>query len=133
MKDSYVLGATCWITYNFYKVFINRKKILLNTFFLLLNLLIIYNTKSYVIISLLPGMLIWLNNSYIKSIKSYTAKLIFFPLLSSIIILIAFLSFENISSLMGVYGNVDTAIEKAQIIQEDLLREEQYGNNNYNW
>ena len=32
---------------------------------------------------------------------------------------------------MGVYGNVDSALEQAQIIQEDLLREEQYGGNNY--
>ena len=33
---------------------------------------------------------------------------------------------------MGVYGNVDTAIQQAQIIQDDLLREDQYGANNYN-
>ena len=33
---------------------------------------------------------------------------------------------------MGVYGDVDTAIQQAQVIQEDLLREEQYGGNNYN-
>jgi hypothetical protein len=33
---------------------------------------------------------------------------------------------------MGVYGNVDTAIQQAQIIQDDLLREESYGSNSYN-
>ena len=32
---------------------------------------------------------------------------------------------------MGVYGDVDSAIQHAQVIQEDLLREEQYGGNNY--
>ncbi len=26
MKDSYMLGATCWLTCNFYNVFISRKK-----------------------------------------------------------------------------------------------------------
>ena len=33
---------------------------------------------------------------------------------------------------MGVYGGVDSAIKQAQIIQQDLLREDQYGGNNYN-
>ena len=33
---------------------------------------------------------------------------------------------------MGAYGGVDSAIKQAQIIQQDLLREEQYGGNNYN-
>ena len=32
---------------------------------------------------------------------------------------------------MGVYGDVDSAVQQAQVIQEDLLRNEQYGNNNY--
>ena len=33
---------------------------------------------------------------------------------------------------MGSYGDVDKAINQAQIIQQDLLREGQYGSNNYN-
>ena len=33
---------------------------------------------------------------------------------------------------MGVYGDVDTAIEQAQVIQQDLLRDEAYGSNSYN-
>jgi hypothetical protein len=33
---------------------------------------------------------------------------------------------------MGVYGNVDSAIQQAQTVQQDLLREEAYGANSYN-
>ncbi len=40
--------------------------------------------------------------------------------------------YRNMGSLMGDYGNIDQAVEKAKIIQQDLLREEQYGGNNYN-
>ena len=39
---------------------------------------------------------------------------------------------QKYGSLMGDYGNIDQAVEKAKIIQQDLLREEQYGGNNYN-
>ena len=131
MKDSYVLGATCWITFNFYRVFIKREKIVVNTIFIVFNLFIIINTKAYVIISLLPGMLLWLNNAYLQNVKSTIGKFILFPLLISIISLIGFYGFYNLSSFMGVYGDVDTAIQQAQVIQEDLLREDQYGGNNY--
>ena len=44
MKDSYVLGATCWITYNFYQILIARK-IIWNILFFALNLFLILNTK----------------------------------------------------------------------------------------
>ena len=51
MKDSYTVSSACWITYNFYMVFI-EKKVLINTTFLLINLLLIINIKPYVILSL---------------------------------------------------------------------------------
>ena len=40
--------------------------------FLLLNLFIILNTKAYVIMSLLPGMLLWVNSAYLKNTKGYS-------------------------------------------------------------
>ncbi len=54
MKDSYVLGSSCWVTYNFYKVFIERKKLFWNIIFLILNIFILLNTKAYVLISIFP-------------------------------------------------------------------------------
>ena len=131
MKDSFVLGATCWITYNFYKIFIDRRKVLLNVIFLFFNLLLIINIKSYIIISLLPGMLIWLNNSYLKSFNNAFVKVFIFPFIILSFSIVGYFSINSLSSLMGVYGGVDTAIEQAQIIQDDLSRVEQYGGNNY--
>ncbi|MFL2585877.1 MAG: hypothetical protein ACJ0QO_04420 [Parvicellaceae bacterium] len=131
MKDSFVLGATCWISYNFYQVFIARKKIIFNAMLLVVNLFIILTIKAYVITSLVPGMLLWLNSAYIKNINSSLGKVFIFPILLTAIGLIGFYIFENLSSLMGVYGNVDTALQQAQVIQEDLLREDQYGSNSY--
>ena len=32
MKDSFVLGSCCWATFNFFQVFISKKKIFLNVF-----------------------------------------------------------------------------------------------------
>ena len=131
MKDSYVLGATCWITYNFFKIFILRKQLFVNSIFLVINLFMIINIKSYVIISLIPGMLLWLNSAYLKNISSSLAKFFLFPVVLLAVVFAGIFLFNNLSSMMGVYGNVDSAIQQAQVIQQDLLREEQYGGNNY--
>ena len=131
MKDSYTLSAACWLTYNFYMTLILRKKVIINSIFLLINLFIIINIKPYVILSLLPGTILWINSAYLKKIKNRLLKILVLPLISIVIILIGFNVFQNLSSLMGVYGEVDSAIEQAQVIRSDLLRSDQYGSNNY--
>jgi len=131
MKDSYTVSSACWITYNFYMVLILRKKVVINAIFLLINLFIIVNMKPYVILSLLPGIILWLNSAYLKQIKNRLLKILILPLLSVTILIVGLSVFQNLSSLMGVYGEVDSAIEQAQVIRTDLLRSDQYGSNNY--
>ena len=131
MKDSYTVSSACWLTYNFYMVLILRKKVLVNAIFLLINLFIIVNMKPYVVLSLLPGIILWLNSAYLKKIKNTLLKILILPLLFAGILIIGFYVFQNLSSLMGVYGEVDSAIEQAQVIRSDLLRSDQYGSNNY--
>ena len=131
MKDTFVLSSTCWVSYNFYMVFIERRKILINFFFFSVNIIIILNIKSYVILSLLPGMLVWLNSAYLKNIKNKFIKTVSFPLIFSIVGFIGFVAFSNVNSLMGKYKDVNSAIKQAKIIQQDLLRDEQYGSNSY--
>src|SRR5690606_23425460 len=41
MKDTFIVSSVCWVTYNFYKVFIKRERVWLNLAFLLLNFWII--------------------------------------------------------------------------------------------
>lgn len=131
MKDSFVLGSTCWISYNFYQVFISRKKKLINLILLIFNLTIILSLKPYVVISLVPGMLLWINSAYLKIINNKILKALSLPFLIGVIMFAGFLLFENLSSSMGVYGGVETAIEQAQVIQDDLSRTNQYGDNYY--
>ena len=131
LKDSYTVSSACWLTYCFYMVFIKRKKVFWNFIFLMFNLFLIVNIKPYVVVSLIPGVLLWLNSAYLKTIKNKLLKILILPLLSVVISIVGIYVFQNLSSLMGVYGEVDTAIEQAQVIRSDLLRSEQYGNNNY--
>ena len=132
MKDSYVLAAACWFSYNFYHVFITRKKILINALLLIFNISMIITLKPYVVLSILPGALLWLNSAYIKQISSGFIKMLVIPLLGLVILGGGFFLYRNMGSLMGDYGNIEKKKKKAKIIQQDLLREEQYGGNSYN-
>ena len=118
MKDSYVLSATCWISYNFYKVFIQRRKIIFNAVLLVFNLILILNIKSYILISLIPGMLLWLNNTYLQSIRNPFFRPLIFPVILIFISFLGFYTFQNISTFMGVYGDVDSAIQKLKLFKE---------------
>lgn len=133
MKDSFVLGSICWISHCFYYGLIKRKKIIINIFILIVNFTIIINIKPYIAIAAIPGMLIWMNNGIIKSLKSSFAKFVLRPLIFVLIILIGGSIFNNLDTIgLSQYENVDQTIEQAQVIQQDLLREDQYGGNNYN-
>jgi len=131
MKDTYIIGSTCWISYNFYQIFIARKKVYVNLFFFIVNFIIIINIKSYILISLLPSMLIWLNQAYIRKIKSALFRVILLPFTLLFMTITGFYIFGNVGESMGDYGNVDSAIEKAKVTQQDLLREDSYGSNSY--
>jgi hypothetical protein len=91
----------------------------------------ILNCKSYILISLIPGFLFWINNSYLKNIKNTVIRVLVFPALILIFIGSGALIFNSLSDSMGVYGSLEGAIRKAQITQDDLLREWHYGGNNY--
>lgn len=132
MKDTYIIGATCWITYNFYQILINRKKLLINILLFIFNFIIILNIKPYVIGCLIPAMILWVNQAYLRKIKSSFFRFIILPFTIVIFASGGLYLFQNVSQSMGDYGNFDSAIERAKITQQDLLREEQYGSNNYN-
>jgi len=82
--------------------------------------------------SLIPGMVLWINSAYLKKIKNPFLKTFIFPIFVLVFGFLGFYSFNNIAGQMGVYGDVDSAILQAQVIQDDLLRSDQYGDNNYN-
>ena len=76
-------------------------------------------------------MLLWLNFHYLNSIENKILKYISIPFVFLLFFSIGFISFNGLSESLGVYGNVDSVVKKVQVTKQDLLREEQYGSNNY--
>ena len=132
MKDSFVFGATCWVFYNFYKIFQIKKQIIINMILLIFNFLIIINIKTYIAIAIFSGFLTWFYGLRVESIKTTFVRFLFVPI-ALILFISSFLILYNNLEILGLqeYQDVDQTLEQAQVIQQDLLRDEQYGSNSY--
>ncbi|MDA9665967.1 hypothetical protein N9T75_00360, partial [Bacteroidota bacterium] len=102
MKDSFMLGATCWITSNIYYLFVAQKKMFWNICFLILNTVMVLNCKPYILISLIPGFLFWINNNYLKSVKNKLIRILIFPAVILAFSGLGALIFNGLSGSMGV-------------------------------
>ncbi len=97
MKDSITLGASGWLFYAFYFVFIKRKDILRNGVILSLSILIILSIKIYILLCFMPAAFYWIFLEYRTKIKSYAIRAISLPLITIITIPLSFLAFNRIA------------------------------------
>jgi len=130
MKDTLALTGICWLIILSHKMFIKNKLSVINFLGFGLSIYIIFTVKTYLLLALLPGLVIWFNFQGITAIKSTFVKVIIFPaiFIGSTLGLSAFY-FAN-SMLFGVYG-AESILQEAAKVQQDLVREESYGTNNF--
>ncbi len=126
-KDSYCfwcVGYLFYYLYSFQKT--KQKKYLL---YLLLPAFIIVNIKPYILVAAIPASFTFFLQNVTKKYKSSFVKLIVLPIASVIIFGIFLYAYNVFSVYFGDYA-IDRVIKKAQITQDDLLRE-QYGDNKF--
>lgn len=134
LKDSWTIAAAGWLTYSFYNIFIKKtkKSFIKYSITSLISSFILLSVKPYILFSLLFGFFIWILFHRLKSIKSNFHRIIIFP---SIFILSWVVGSTVISYtgkiVGGDYESLDKMVNKADVIRSDLVRSEQYGNNNF--
>ncbi|MDD2636299.1 MAG: hypothetical protein PHW82_12485 [Bacteroidales bacterium] len=131
LKDTITISAIGWIMYCFYKFAILRKFKLKYIITIVIASFLIIKIKSYIFAALVPGLFIWFFFGQLKAIKSGFIKFIVAPFLIIVVLFGFSLIMSGISDAMQQYGDVDTAIQYAQVVQQDLTRAEQYGENYY--
>ena len=131
MKDSYTLTASLWLVTNLYYCFIERKRFMNNFLMLIVNVFILVTLKPYIFVALIPPSLIWVSFLYIKKIENKALRMVSSPVLTAIGIVMGILVLRLFQSSLGVYGTSEGAIKQAQVVQQDLTRSEQYGENYY--
>jgi hypothetical protein len=131
MKDSFTLACSLWLVTNIYYCFIERKHFVNNFIMLIINAIIILTLKPYIFIAILPPAMFWASYLYVKKIKNKVLRIVMAPSLITIGIAFGILILSFTQSKLGAYGSTDSALKQAQVIQQDLVRGEQYGKNYY--
>ena len=132
MKDTYTLTSTLWFTYNFYMIFIKKKNIMANIFMMCFNIFCLVEIKPYIFIVLLPGAFVWIFHNYSHNIENKIIRFLFTPFASLIGLIISIFILNSFNKNLGDYFSMDQIITKAQVTQQDLIREEAYGTHFYN-
>ncbi|MEI6122502.1 MAG: hypothetical protein WCQ95_02630 [Bacteroidota bacterium] len=132
MKDTYTFAAAGWFIYNMMQIFQKREKVVTNILLAIINVIIIISIKPYIFVALFPGTIIWVFFNRMQSIKNTTVRVLSMPFVLIIMFATVFIVFSSMKGGLGGFGSVDQVVKKAQIIQEDLMRSEQYGKNFYN-
>jgi hypothetical protein len=132
MKDTYTYSSTLLLTASAYTIFFHKRKVLLNSFFVVISVFFIVTLKPYIIIALMPGLGLSIAYYYSKQIKNKVLGALVAPAFIVLGIAIGGATLSLLSSQLGTYATTEGIIAKAQINQQDLLRSESYGTNSFN-
>jgi hypothetical protein len=84
--------------------------------------------KPYIVLSIIPGSVLWFNFEKIKRIKSTAGKFLFLPVSILLFGSILIFGYLSLSEYLGEYS-YDKILDKAVKTQRDLIRAEAYGQN----
>jgi hypothetical protein len=123
MKDSLTIGALGWLTYGCWTFFFRKKRQLLYPIIILTSSLLLFLIKSYILLSFLPPLLFWVGSTYYSSIRNRQLKLLVFPFILVVLIVIGLalnnmitqyyneLAFEKIASTAVTIQNNIRSVE----------------------
>lgn len=131
MKDTYTFSATLWLIAAFYKLFFEKRDIRNQLLIVFLNAYMILSIKPYIFAALIPALMIWIGIGRIYKISNRVLRLIIAPIIFLALFSIGALTFSFLSSSLGKYGTIESALEKAELTKEDLTQEKYYGANFY--
>lgn len=131
MKDTIALSGICWLIVLFDRLLMRRKgSVPGSALGIVLAVGAIFMVKTYLLIALIPGLLVWFNFQRISRIRSAFVRAVLFPVLFGGTIFGFVVFYTSNSELFGVYG-ADVVLEEAAKVQQDLIRDEAYGKNRF--
>lgn len=132
MKDTITISAAGWYTYSFFMIFIKKEKRIKNIIAIIIAGYLIISVKPFIFIALMPGSIIWLMFYKIKSIQNKVMRVLVTPFLIVFFTVGGLFIMTKMSDSFGKYSSADAILERAVVVQQDLIREEAYGTGAYN-
>lgn len=131
LKDTYTLASTCLLIYCSYSLLLKKRYAPKIIFVILVCSYILISIRPFMFYIVLDSLVIMLTYGYLSKVKSVFLKSL------SFILIVLFLWGGGVALFMyigskvkGHYGSVDSMINTAVVIQEDLKREA-YGPNSF--
>ena len=129
MKDTYTFAASCYAVYGLHQIVVERKFKLGTVIQLIFAIYLIISIKSYILLALLPGLLIFANFDRIRKIQNPVVKVVVLPIFTIGVFVILNAVFSSGGDAFGKYSP-DKALEEAAVQQQDLRRDV-YGGNSF--
>ncbi len=126
-KDSYCFWSVGYVFYFLYQFRKTGSK--KHLFYLVFPLFIILNIKPYIIIAIIPASLAFFVQNITLKFRTKFMRIVILPIVAGVLFSVFLYVYNTFSSYFGDYA-LDNVIKKAQVIQEDLLRD-QYGSNKF--
>ncbi|MCC5928956.1 MAG: hypothetical protein JJU28_06895 [Cyclobacteriaceae bacterium] len=81
LKDSLTLGAVGWMTWGIYRIFVEKKNVVLSVILVLAGFYIVYIVKIYILLCFLPAAMLWISMQYLKSIRNQVFRWAIAPMI----------------------------------------------------
>jgi len=92
LKDSVTLACLGIATYQFYRIFVERKFGLVNIVLLLAALYLIFSIRKFVLQAYLPSVILWIGLSHLRRVQSVILKVMMVPFVAGVLLLSGYLS-----------------------------------------
>ena len=121
MKDSLMLGFLGLVVYLVYRSLILKEFNLIFLTMMAFGMYVLFNIKTYVILSFLPSMVLWVVLSNTRQIRNRRLRQLIKPISIAVVLLIVGVGLPIASSYSERY-NLDSALESAEVTANYIYR-----------
>lgn len=114
MKDTITMAAVGWAVYSVYQLFILKRGVFFNAVILLAALYVLYSIKIYILLSLTPGLILWVFLRYTKDIRNTFFRYVLTPFMLVIAGALGFYAVQKIGESNARYS-LEAMSETAEI------------------
>ncbi len=126
LKDTITLSCTGWVVYCIHRTFVLKKNRLWFFILFIINIAIIVTIKSYILIALMPGTLMWIFSNRIATIRNAAFKFLIIPIIFFVSIFGSIYLLSELSDVMGKF-KLNRIVATALVIQNDLKQDHYHG------
>jgi len=132
MKDSYTLTATTYISASLIQWVILKKFSFRSLVGILFFSYVLIAIKPYIFVSLLAFTFVLTLYAQLKHIHNRVLKYLVAPFLLVMLVFFIIFIYMSLSKYLGVYGSIESLLEKAAITQKDYVSNPNYSKNYFN-